>query len=227
MNHKLSTINHQLVEIEKPKVIFLDAVGTLFGIKGTVGEIYSKIAQQMGVKVDAKSLDQAFIQSFTASPPPAFPGVQLKLIPKYEFLWWKAIVKQTFTLVSAIDLFSDFNAAFYHLYHYFATANPWYVYPDVTEVLQTWQKEKMELGIISNFDTRLYKVLEALNLKQYFQSVTISSLAGAAKPEAEIFTTALAKHQCHPQDAWHIGDSLNDDYHGAQGVGIKPFLIKR
>ena len=38
-----------------PKIIFLDAVGTLFGVRGTVGEIYSGFAQAAGVAVDPRS----------------------------------------------------------------------------------------------------------------------------------------------------------------------------
>ncbi len=40
--------------MEKPQVIFLDAVGTLFGVKGSVGAIYSQIAADFGVEVVAK-----------------------------------------------------------------------------------------------------------------------------------------------------------------------------
>ncbi len=37
----------QSVDNVLPKVIFLDAMGTLFGIKGSVGEIYRAIAIDM------------------------------------------------------------------------------------------------------------------------------------------------------------------------------------
>ena len=41
----------------QPKVIFLDAVGTLFGVKGSVGEVYREIAADFGVDVAASVLD--------------------------------------------------------------------------------------------------------------------------------------------------------------------------
>ena len=46
--------------MQQPKVIFLDAVGTLFGIKGSVGEVYGQIAQKFGVEVSLEELDRAF-----------------------------------------------------------------------------------------------------------------------------------------------------------------------
>ena len=56
-----------------PQVIFLDAVGTLFGVAGSVGQIYSEIARQHGVRADAEELNQAFFRTFKAAPPMAFP----------------------------------------------------------------------------------------------------------------------------------------------------------
>lgn len=53
---------------DRPKVIFLDAVGTLFGVKGTVGEVYRGIAQQFGVEVNALILDQAFFKASEMLP---------------------------------------------------------------------------------------------------------------------------------------------------------------
>jgi putative hydrolase of the HAD superfamily len=213
--------------MREPKVIFLDAVGTLFGIRGSVGEIYQAIACQAGVEVSAPSLDQAFRQSFQASPPPAFPDAEPAEIPQREWAWWKTIVQNTFTQVGAIERFDDFNAFFSQLYAYFATSQPWYVYGDVLPALQYWQQQGIELGIVSNFDTRLYAVLEKLELRQFFSSITISAMVGVAKPEQQIFAAALHKHNCTPQQAWHIGDSLQEDYYGAKAVGIRAFLLKR
>jgi len=85
--------------MKQPKVIFLDAVGTLFGIRGTVGELYAMLARQSGVEVAAEALDAAFIQSFRSSPAAAFPGVNPIDIPTHEYNWWKVIAMQTFQQV--------------------------------------------------------------------------------------------------------------------------------
>ncbi|NJM95242.1 MAG: HAD-IA family hydrolase, partial [Acaryochloridaceae cyanobacterium CSU_5_19] len=78
-----------------------------------------------------------------------------------------------------------------------------------------------------NFDSRLYAVLETLNLSQYFTSVTISTVAGVAKPDAQLFKTALAKHDCPAKAAWHIGDSWQDDYEGANQAGLRGIWLNR
>lgn len=211
----------------QPKVIFLDAVGTLFGVKGSVGENYNIVAKKFGVESESELLNSAFFEAFKNSSPLAFPNANKYQIQELEFQWWKAIAHETFTIVGLRDKFSNFDDFFLELYIYFTTPKPWEVYPDTVTSLKAWQKQGIELGIISNFDTRIYKLLEILGLKKYFFSITISSTAGASKPDAKIFRTALGKHNCLPEQAWYIGDSIKEDYFGAKSLGIKSFLIER
>jgi putative hydrolase of the HAD superfamily len=156
-----------------------------------------------------------------------FSGVNSQEIPEAEYKWWKSIVANTFQEVGVFEQISDFPALFTRIYAHFATADPWQIYPDTMKSLQVWHQQGIELGIISNFDTRLYAVLELLGIRQYFQTITISSNAGSAKPDSRIFLVALEKHNCPPDQAWHIGDSPKEDYEGAKAVGIKPILIER
>jgi len=213
--------------MQQPKVIFFDAVGTLFGVKGSVGEVYGNMAQRFGVEVPAKTLNQSFFQSFKAAPPPIFPGIEPQKISKYEFEWWQVITLRTFQEVGVFNQFSDFSAFFTELYLHFATADPWFIYPDVLPTLKRWHQLGIELGVLSNFDSRLYSVLQALDLAQFFTSVTISTEVGAAKPDPQIFAVGLNKHNCPAQLAWHIGDSLKEDYQGAKAAGLRAIWLKR
>lgn len=96
--------------MERPKVIFVDAVGTLFGVKGSVGKVYSQIAQEFGVEVAPETLDKAFIQSFKASPPPIFPDADIEDIPQCEFEWWRKIALNTFENAGVVEQFADFSS---------------------------------------------------------------------------------------------------------------------
>jgi len=213
--------------MSKPKVIFLDAVGTLFGVKGSVGEVYSAIARSFGVLTSPPQVDAAFYEVFKTASSPAFPDTPAEEIPKKEFLWWRDITKRTFQTVETSHKFIDFDVFFNRLYRHFATASPWEVYSDVVPCLQHWRGEGIELGVISNFDSRLYQVLQVLDLKQYFSSVTISSEVGAAKPDVKIFQSAIAHYQVSPEETWHIGDSKREDYEAAKAMGMQGFLLKR
>ena len=210
-----------------PKVIFLDAVGTLFGVRNSVGAAYAQVAQDFGVNLKAEAINTAFYQAFSAATPLAFPQQEPSQIQPLEFQWWKDVAVETFKLAGVIEQFTDFDRFFQALYKYFATAQPWNVYPDVVPSLTYWRSREIKLGILSNFDSRIYEVLTALELSHFFSSVTISSEAGAAKPDTKIFTTALEKYNCEPTSAWHIGDSWQQDYQGAKQAGIRAILIQR
>jgi putative hydrolase of the HAD superfamily len=213
--------------MERPKVILLDAVGTLIGVKGSVGEVYRQIAQEFDVEAAADTLNQAFTESFKAAPPPIFPDADTQDIPQREFDWWRIIALNTFESAGVLKQFSDFSAFFSELYIHFGTAEPWFVYPDVLPALVNWRRMGIELGVVSNFDSRIYSVLQSLGLRDFFTSITISTQARAAKPDPQIFAIALEKHGCSPEAAWHIGDSVDEDYQGAKAAGLRGILINR
>lgn len=224
---RISTLLDIPPSFPQPQAILLDAVGTLFGVRDSVGQIYGEVASKYGVNCAAEILDRHFYTAFKAAPPCVFPDVAMIDIPQSEYQWWKALNQQTFTTAGVWADFSDFDAFFDELYRYFATSAAWEIYPDTIMALTKWQQAGIPLGVLSNFDSRLYAVLKALDLEQYFATVTISTEAGAAKPQAEIFIAALTKHQCAPAAAWHIGDSEIDDYLGASGAGIMAIWIDR
>ena len=51
------------------KAIFFDAVGTLFYLTKTVGDHYAFVADEVGLKLDAKKLDAAFYSAWKQMPP--------------------------------------------------------------------------------------------------------------------------------------------------------------
>jgi putative hydrolase of the HAD superfamily len=223
----MMSILDQLTADALPKVIFLDAMGTLFELKNTVGEIYQQYADKYGVKADPQAIEQAFIHSFKSAAPLAFSRQELFEIKQQEFDWWKQVVSVTFTQLGLLANFDDFNAFFSEIYHYFGTGEPWCIFPDTIDSLTRWSDRGIELGIISNFDSRLLEVLNFLDLDQFFTSITISSTAGFAKPDANIFHLALRKHHLAPHQAWHIGDSVTEDYTGAKNAGFRSFCLNR
>lgn len=210
-----------------PQVIFFDAMGTLFGLQKTVGEIYGDRAQSFGVTVNPEQLNKAFFQVFKNSPPLAFPEADAVTLTRLEFSWWRAIAAQSFDQIGALELFKDFDLYFEKLYQYFATEQPWFIYKDVVPSLTYWQQQGVKLGIISNFDSRLNQILRLLDLEQYFSNIIFSSNYAIAKPDPQIFHLALAQYDILPEQAWHIGDSLKEDYQGAKMAGLTAFLIER
>ena len=215
--------------MRSPQVIYVDAVGTLFGVRGSVGEQYAKIATDFNVRLDPRLINRAFYEVFQTAPRIAFPNLPQSDIPKAEYEWWRSLAEETFSQTFDLAKFLDFEGFFKSLYAYFATSEPWFIYEDTRLALDAWQQQGITLGVLSNFDSRIYAVMENLGLKDYFSSVTISTETGAAKPDPLIFEVALAKHQIEksPDLAWHIGDSFGEDYMGASAAGISAFWLNR
>ncbi|MBW4656266.1 MAG: HAD family hydrolase [Kaiparowitsia implicata GSE-PSE-MK54-09C] len=212
---------------QHPQVIFFDAVGTLFDVRGSVGEVYCQVAGEFGVEAEAAAVNRAFFQSFRAASPMTFPNVDSAEIAEREYAWWWAIAAETFQQVGVLNQFGDFSAFFSSLYDYFASAGPWFVYDDTKASLVYWRDRGVDLGIVSNFDSRIYSVLDELGLAEFFKTVTISTEVGAAKPSPSVFQQALQKHQCEAAAAWHVGDSYREDYEGATAAGLRAILLKR
>lgn len=215
--------------MRSPQVIYVDAVGTLFGVRGSVGEQYAKIAANCNVSLDPQLINRAFYKVFQTAPRMAFPNLPQSNLAIAEYEWWRSLAEKTFRQTGDLERFLDFEGFFKSLYAYFATAEPWFIYEDTRLALDIWQQQGITLGLLSNFDSRLYEVIKALELDHYFDSITISTEIGAAKPDAKIFEAALAKHQIQrsPDLAWHIGDSFGEDYVGANAAGITAFWLNR
>ncbi|APB33117.1 HAD family hydrolase [Gloeomargarita lithophora Alchichica-D10] len=211
----------------RPGAIFVDAVGTLFGVRGSVGQIYSECAQRVGASVPPEALQKAFVHCFATAPPPAFPGLASQEIPEAEYEYWYRITQQTFTQAGGLAQIGDFAAFFPQVFATFATADPWELYPDVLPVLQDWQAQGIPVGVISNFDGRLYKVLDALGLSPWMQTVTISSRVGTAKPQGGIFQAAWQAQGQPAPPIWHIGDSWRADVLGARAMGWRGIHLCR
>jgi putative hydrolase of the HAD superfamily len=222
-----STYFLKYVLMKKPKVIFFDAVGTLFEVRGTVGEIYGQFARRAGLEIDTESLNRAFVQSFRAAPRAAFTGADLQDISRLEYEWWRSIAYESFNQVGALSKIKNFDAFFQPLFDYFAIAEPWVLYPEVPQVLSELKSLGIELAVISNFDSRLYVLMKVLGLEQWFSSITLSTQVGSAKPEHAIFKAALAIYGHSPEQAWHVGDSWSEDYQGATTAGFQGVWLNR
>jgi putative hydrolase of the HAD superfamily len=217
-----------------PPIVFLDAVGTLFGVRGGVGSIYRQFALDYGVDCEVRAIEKAFYGAFKSADSGIFAGAERSEIPQLEYRWWQEINRQTFGDLGQIDKFTNFEAFFGDLYSYFATAEAWVVYEDTVPALERWRQQGWRLSVLSNFDTRLYQVLQELQLDRFFDTVTISTEVGAAKPAGQIFQQAI--NQAFPASVdvikdksaiWHIGDSELEDYQGATNFGLKGWLLQR
>lgn len=209
------------------RVVFFDAADTLFHVNGSVAEIYLHHAAQFGFPQTPGSLGaikQAFARAFREAPPPVFAATEPAQIKQSERLWWFDVVHNVFYRVGMFERFDDF---FERVFEVFEDPASWRLFPETSSVLSQLKARDIELGIISNFDSRLFTVMRGLGIAEWFDTVTISSLAQAAKPAPKIFQLALEKHAVDPEEALHVGDSVRDDVEGARKAGLHAALLDR
>jgi putative hydrolase of the HAD superfamily len=205
------------------KVVFFDAAGTLFGAREPVGHTYARIARRHGVDATDEAVSAGFHRAFSQSGGLAFgPGHPAGELRAMERRWWHALVERSF---EGMGRFDNFEAFFTELFGYFADPAHWHAMPEAEAALSRLIKRGLRLGVISNFDYRLYRILDGLGLRKYFQTVTISSEAGYAKPRREIFEVALALHGAAPAEAMHVGDSPDMDFEAASDAGLAAVLL--
>jgi putative hydrolase of the HAD superfamily len=205
------------------KAIFFDAVGTLFYLTKTVGDHYAFVAEEVGLKLNAKKLDAAFYSAWKQMPPrQAIDGPR----ENDDKDWWReltgVVLEEAAPTLDELDRDNFFEVAYEH----FAEAGVWELYPEVVDVLEQL-RPRFELAIVSNFDGRLRVILERLGISKYFRHVFVSSEIGADKPDPEIFCRALKFLDLQPGHVLHVGDDPERDWTAATHVGLSIFQLDR
>ncbi|OGQ84575.1 MAG: hypothetical protein A3F90_02935 [Deltaproteobacteria bacterium RIFCSPLOWO2_12_FULL_60_19] len=206
------------------KVIFFDAAGTLMKTVRPVGESYALFARKHGMEAPAEEIAARFRACFSSAPPLAFAGARPEELSSLERAWWKELVRRVFEPYGTFARFDDYFA---ELFDYFSRPDSWRLYPEILETLAALKERGLTLAVISNFDSRLFTILEGLGVAANFDSIVISSHAGYAKPAPEIFHRALALHDVKAEEALHVGDSPDKDAAGASGAGLSGVLLDR
>jgi putative hydrolase of the HAD superfamily len=205
------------------KAIFFDAVGTLFHLKGTVGHHYASVANEVGLTLDPRELDDAFYSAWKKMPRRAAIAGPRENDDKG---WWRELVDIALDQVAPSLSEFDRDNFFKIAYEHFAEAGVWELYPEVPGVLEQLQL-RFQLAVISNFDGRLRFILEHLGIWKFFAHIFISSEIGADKPDHEIFRRALKLVELKPDEVLHVGDDPERDWEAASAAGLSIFRLDR
>ena len=196
------------------KAVSFDAGGTLFRPSPSAGHVYALAARRHGWgDLCPDELNSRFAQVWKE-----------KRDFEYTRTDWASLVSRVFDgLVDQPD-----DAGFFdELYHLFAQAEHWKVFPDVHLTIEALQQLGFKLLIISNWDDRLHAMLNSMGLAACFETVVVSLEAGATKPAPEIFSLAARRMNLAPEEILHIGDSQLEDIDGAIQAGMHALRIER
>ncbi len=208
------------------EAVFFDAAGTLIYLPRPIGEYYREVAGRQGSDVSADILEREFRRCWKTAP--ARPATRGGARPDDDKGWWRALVRGVLDAALSPDARPGFDHETYfeEVYTLFAKPSIWHVYPEAEALLRALRGKGLKLGVISNFDRRLYDVLEHSGLTPYFASITISSEAGVEKPAPSIFLRALDSLGVRAEAAVHVGDDPACD-RGAAAVGMDVYELDR
>lgn len=205
--------------------VLLDAAGTLIRPSRPVGATYAAVARRYGAELDVDKLTQAFRKVIIDMPDLAFEWTSMDELRDLERDWWRELVHRVVACTgSSID---DFDTFFETLYEHYAQGYAWQCFPEVPAVLEDLRNRGCKIAVVSNFDSRLPRILHAVGIHGYLDAVIYSSEAGSAKPDGAIFRRALAVLGADPECAIHVGDSPRADLEGAIAAGLSGLLIRR
>ncbi len=194
--------------------VTFDAGGTLLECWPSVGHLYAEVAAPYA----SRSLSPALLNRRFAAEWRSLRHF------RHTRAQWARLVDRTFRgLVETAPSRTFFEA----LYDRFALPGAWRVFPDVIPTLQAMTARGLKLGVISNWDRRLFGLLRDLGLSRFFAAVTVSCEAGACKPSRAIFRIAAARLGLPSAAILHVGDDVEKDLRAAQAAGFQARLLRR
>jgi putative hydrolase of the HAD superfamily len=202
------------------KVITFDAGNTLIRLSRPVGATYADVAKRFGAELNPADLEHGFRAAWKSVPRlPDVPGPR----PDDGRSWWREVILQT--LENARVEVEPFDGFFDAVYQEFAMPGIWRFELGALELLQDLRSAGFRLGLISNFDLRLYEILKHLRVFDLFEHIVVSSQVGADKPSPRIFEEALRRFQVEPAELLHVGDDEVADGQGPRAVGMQTFIL--
>jgi len=199
--------------------VFFDAVGTLLFPEPSALVIYAEVAQRQGLVLTPAEVRTRFIRAYR-SEEEADTATGWETSEKREHDRWRRIVTETLAGVS--DPESCFNLLFDH----FARPDSWRVATDAADTLRSLSRGGVKLGIGSNYDNRLWPVLDGFpELTRLLDHVVISAAVGVRKPGAGFFQHAAQLVGCSVEEMLFVGDDYDNDYLGATAAGLSALLL--
>jgi putative hydrolase of the HAD superfamily len=202
------------------RTVTFDAANTLIRLSAPVGQTYAAVALRFGAVLDPVRLNDAFLQVWReAAPLPDENGPRLD----DGRSWWRDAVATTLTIADCqVTPFSDYFEA---VYDEFTCPGIWQLMPGVADLLAALTQAGLRLGVVSNFDRRLYTILGTLGVLKQFEHIIISSEIGADKPSPRMFQEILRRFHVKAEQVLHVGDEEETDGAGARASGMSAFVL--
>ena len=204
-----------------PRAVLLDAGFTLTFYDGERMAAYAALA---GVAADAAAIERT--ERALRAEIQERPGVPLRTHDDGGKRWLRTVFRRILDLADTPGAPEDLDRAAESIYREHMASNVWRrVGAGVADALARLRVAHIALGVVSNSEGTIEKMLEEVGLRSYFDAVVDSTVVGVSKPDPRIFQIALDQLQVAPADALMVGDSPTGDITGARAAGIPAALL--
>jgi putative hydrolase of the HAD superfamily len=205
------------------KAVFFDAGETLVHPHPSFPELVVEVLGAEGYKVDPALIREKLHVVSDRFLKAAQENELWSTSPDRSRKFWADVYR---TLLAEMGLpFGDGLAdAFYRT---FTDVTNYRLFPDALPVLERLQGEGLRLGVVSNFEEWLERLLESLGVTPFFEVRVISGVEGYEKPDRRLFELALERVGVDARESVYIGDHPYFDTEPAAALGMFAVLIDR
>jgi putative hydrolase of the HAD superfamily len=206
--------------------VLFDAVGTLISPTPSVASTYHSFGQLHGSKLALHEVQSriARLRGELFGPREDkqldFSNVHLPSNDESEREIWYQMVTRVFTDIE------NHRSLFRKLWEHFAAPGSWHVFPDVKESWQRLKNAGHQIGIASNFDSRLSDICRALEPLSSADYIFYSAGLGFRKPDLRFFR-AIELSVATLARPLMIGDNRIYDVEAPRQLGWRSLLIDR
>jgi putative hydrolase of the HAD superfamily len=202
---------------------FFDAGETLVHPHPTFPDLFSDVLGREGLDVEAETIRDRIHVVFDRFRQAAETNELWTTTPEKSRRFWYDVYGIFFRELGIKDGDGLIDA----VYREFTDVANYALFDDVVPVLEKLRGAGMKLGVVSNFEAWLERLLEDLGITRFFDVRVISGIEGLEKPDPRIFRLAMERAAVAPERSAYVGDNPEFDVGPAAAVGMFPVLIDR
>jgi putative hydrolase of the HAD superfamily len=206
-------------ELPRPRAILMDALDTLVRFEHPGPRLRVELRERLGIEVteeQARAAIRAEIRHYRAN---LHLGRDAGSLAELRRECATVMLDHLPQEVRAADLAVVTSAL--------VAAIRFEPFPEVMDTLRALRRRDLRLIVLSNWDVSLHEMLDAVGISELVDGAVSSAERGTAKPDPAVFEHALELAGVRPDEAWHVGDSPENDVAGARAAGVAPILVWR
>ncbi len=211
---------HRLVPY---RAVFFDAGETLVYPHPSFPELLAQVLGEQGHRVDPADIREKVHVVSSIFTEAARRGELWSTSRQRSERFWATVYS---TLLAELGLPFG-NGLKRAVYETFTDLANYRLFPDVLSTLERLRGAGLTLGVVSNFEEWLERLLESLGVTPFFAVRVISGVEGIEKPDQRIFRLALERSGKRPEESVYVGDSPSFDVEPARAVGMFAVLLDR